>query len=146
MKRAVIVNGVVFSRPPCEAAQKWLEYHPDPSEAWRSCKNGAWLAWAIEHIELPPETKTALDRVVEKFAGRAIEKYALHCGIDEVERWAARWLSGEDRSRESARAVVRTAEAWAEARTAWSVKAWEGAWMAEAWNVRTVKNSVDALK
>jgi hypothetical protein len=35
-------------------------------------------------------------------ADRAVERHALHCGIPKVEQWAARWLSGEDRTEDSA--------------------------------------------
>jgi hypothetical protein len=44
----------------------------------------------------------------------SVEGHALHCGIPSVEQWAARWLSGEDRTEKSA------ATAWDAARaTAW---------------------------
>lgn len=41
--------------------------------------------------------------VVERIVRRAVEAHAAHCGVVEIEAWAAKWLSGEDRSAESAR-------------------------------------------
>lgn len=49
--------------------------------------------------------------VVNKIAARAVKKYRLKCGIEEIEAWAeaVKWLSGEDRSDEASRPV-----AWAD--------------------------------
>ena len=33
---------------------------------------------------------------------RSVRDHALSCGVPEIEAWAGRWLSGEDRSEESA--------------------------------------------
>jgi hypothetical protein len=70
---------------------------------------------------------------------RAVRSHALRCGVPTVEEWAARWLSGEDRTaRAAAAAAWAAAEAtWAEA-AAWAARAaraaeatW-AAWAAEA--------------
>ena len=37
-------------------------------------------------------------RVADRAADRQVRAHCLHCGAPTVERWAARWLSGEDRS------------------------------------------------
>ena len=42
-------------------------------------------------------------KVVNKIADRAVRKHCLKCGIKEVEIWATKWLSGEDRSWTAAR-------------------------------------------
>jgi hypothetical protein len=62
---------------------------------------------------------------IEIIVTRAVREHTLHCGVKEVEEWAKKWLSGEDRTaaraaREAARAAAR-----AEAARAWS------AWAAE---------------
>ena len=46
-------------------------------------------------IAAPRAAKAA---VVNRAADRQVRAHCLHCGIKTVERWAARWLSGEDRS------------------------------------------------
>lgn len=59
---------------------------------------------------------------VEVIVTRAVERHAARCGIAEVKRWAAAWLSGEDRkwatADAAADAAARAAWAWAEARAA----------------------------
>jgi hypothetical protein len=35
---------------------------------------------------------------LEVIITRAVTNYALHCGIDDVEKWATNWLSGVDRT------------------------------------------------
>jgi hypothetical protein len=48
-----------------------------------------------------------IDRVVR----RAVEAHALKCGIPEVEEWAERWISGEDRSRSASRSAAEAVRA-----------------------------------
>jgi hypothetical protein len=53
---------------------------------------------------------TVLDKNVREqwmdiIVTRAVTNYALHCGIDTVERWAKNWLSGVDRTAEAAYAT-----------------------------------------
>jgi hypothetical protein len=55
-------------------------------------------------------------------ADRVVERHALHCGIPEVERWAARWLSGEDRMAKPA--MVASSIAWSATRTIARSAAW----------------------
>jgi hypothetical protein len=50
---------------------------------------------------------TVLDKDIrnqwmEVIVTRAVTNYALHCGIDTVEKWAENWLSGDDRTTEAA--------------------------------------------
>jgi hypothetical protein len=54
-----------------------------------------------------------LSRVCFAFASRAVRRHALHCRVDEIERWARRWLNAENRSQESAE--------WAKAK-AWNYR------------------------
>ena len=61
--------------------------------------------------------------VVNKIADRAVKKYCLECEIEEVEIWAKKWLSGEDRDYATAKAAALAAEAavwalWATAKAA----------------------------
>ena len=51
------------------------------------------------------------DKWITMIVTRAITNHALHCGIPEVEHWAREWLSGADRSSESAHAARRDAYA-----------------------------------
>jgi len=72
-----------------------------------------------------------MDVIVE----RAIRRMLGHSGCPEWEEWAARWLSGEDRTARAARAAeaaARAAEAEAAAWTARAAEAWAWAWAAEA--------------
>jgi len=60
----------------------------------------------------------------EKVLTRCITNHALGCEIPEVEQWAAKWLSGEDRSQAAAEAAAEAAWAatWAAAEAvAWAV-------------------------
>jgi len=97
-------------------------------------------SWFAAHL---PAKYVALWR--EQFLTRCITNHGLGCGIPKVEQWAAKWLSGEDRSKAAARAAeeaaraARAAEeaAWAaeaaeaeEAAVAWAAE--EAAWAAEA--------------
>jgi hypothetical protein len=67
--------------------------------------------WAMLRC-LDPEQQIAF---ANKCADRAVEKYALHCGHEPIEKWAASWLDGTDRSYESAAST-----AWAERAAAWT--------------------------
>lgn len=71
---------------------------------------------------------------------RAVEAHALYCGALNVEGWAAKWLSGENRSEEFAMAAVRAAAggaSWAAARAAADCGSGAGecaaGWAAAAW-------------
>ena len=99
-------------------------------------------------IAAPRAAKAA---VVNRAADRQVRAHCLHCGIKTVERWAARWLSGEDRSAAlawaSASRAARAAEeaSWAAgrapraaakaaaaaARAALRAAAWVASWAAE---------------
>jgi hypothetical protein len=94
--------------------------------------------WAA--LQAGPHVPVAVEAIVR----RAVEAHALHCGIAEVEAWAARWLSGEDRSEAAAwaaRAVLAAgaaAEAWVEAWTGAAARAAEPA----AWAVKATAHAV----
>jgi len=65
-------------------------------------------------------TKMQIDEFLERTVTRAVTNHALHCGVPEVEEWAKKWLSGEDRSARAAYAAARAAyaAAYAAARAA----------------------------
>ena len=90
-------------------------------------------AWVATRREVLSEEQTAawLDIVVT----RVVRKHALRCGVPAVEEWAARWLSGENRSLDAARAVV-AAAAWSAAWSAAAAATWSAAWSAAdgAWS------------
>jgi hypothetical protein len=46
---------------------------------------------------------------LEIIATRAVTNYALHCGVDDVEKWAENWLSGKDKTFNAARNAVHAA-------------------------------------
>jgi hypothetical protein len=48
---------------------------------------------------------------LEVIVTRAVTNYALHCGINKVEKWAQNWLSSEDRTAEAACSAAKTAKA-----------------------------------
>jgi hypothetical protein len=66
---------------------------------------------------------------VEAIVRRAVESHAVGCGIPEVEEWAQRWLSGEDRTTEAAWAAQEVS--WASARAA-AQQTWAPTWAARA--------------
>jgi len=43
-----------------------------------------------------------LPLVMDEIVGYVVKKNCLKCGVAEVEKWAEKWLSGEDRSYDSA--------------------------------------------
>jgi len=63
-------------------------------------------------------------RWTEGIVERAVRTYALTCGVSAVERWAAQWLDGTDRTSESA------AQAGEAAGAAWSAGEAGAAWSA----------------
>ena len=50
-------------------------------------------------------TKMQIDEFLERTVTRAVTNQALNCGVPEVEEWAKKWLSGEDRSARAAYAA-----------------------------------------
>ena len=111
--------------------------HPDVSDedkAWICCRAHDYrAAW--------------FDAVV----ARAVRTHALHCGVKCVEEWAARWLSGEDRTVEAAWAAVgearaAAAAAWAAARAAWAAaEEAAAAWAAAEWAEEATEAAVGAM-
>jgi hypothetical protein len=56
---------------------------------------------------------------LEVIVTRAVTNHALHCGVDDVEKWAKNWLSGDNRTAVAARAAAEAAaDAYATAEAA----------------------------
>ena len=68
-------------------------------------------------------TPTGSDRWLTLIVTRAIKTHSLNCGIVAVENWAQSWLSGEDRTKESAESAASAASAARTARAAWAESA-----------------------
>ncbi len=86
-----------------------------------------WLLCKVKKA-LPAEIRT---RWINRTVTRAVTTHALPHPV--TREWAERWLSGEDRSRESVRAAADAADAaaaWA-AESAWAAAA-DAAWAAAA--------------
>ena len=62
--------------------------------------------WVLFQVVSKDVVKKALHRTVR----RAVENHALHCGVDEVEKWASEYLAG-DASAVSAESTVSAASA-----------------------------------
>lgn len=99
--------------------------------------------WVLLRPEVLGE---ALPGVVETIVERAVRRHALHCSVLDVERWARRWLNGEDRTRAAAKSAATAKAAWvvtaaeatvlAAAARAWAAEAANAAgWAADAWMV-----------
>jgi hypothetical protein len=102
---------------------------------WVPAEDREWVA--VQDGVLTEEQATAWHDVV---VTRAVRTHALQCGVPAVERWAAAWLSGEDRSAaraEAARAAARAARA-ARAEAAVAEAAVAAAWAAE-WAARAAR-------
>ena len=105
-----------------------------------------WATWRPG--ALTKKQETALQK---KIITRAITNHALHCKIESVEKWARKWLSGEDRSAaaEAAEAAAEEAEeaAWAAAAAwaAWAAEAAWAAWAAEAAAAEAAAEAADLL-
>jgi len=113
---------------PCQEAVEWLQGYGTMADAWRACRRGDWMIWALraEGIEVPP---AAIERIVARAIRRGQRSLR---GVRAPwatawRRWARRWLSGEDRSRTAANAA-----AWAAARAAANAAAWAARTAAEA--------------
>jgi len=72
-----------------------------------------WVSYLSGAIT-PEQERRRTDRIVT----RAVTMHALHCGIVAVESWAARWLSGADRSASAAQSA---------AQSEWAQSAWAAA-------------------
>lgn len=57
---------------------------------------------------------------IERVVTRAVKSHALRCGVPVVEQWAARWLSGEDRSYAAAYAAAYASYAAYDAAAEWA--------------------------
>lgn len=92
--------------------------------------------------------------IIERIVTRLVETHALRCGVSEIETWAQRWLSGDDRSADSAWLAVEMARVLAAAAAAWAaedadagdavvavdaaVTEWAAETAAEAWTAAAV--------
>ena len=107
----------------CREAMEWRRsLGPDATQAdaWRQCHRGDWMIWQLERIG-HPVPRDAIERMVARAIRRGQRSLR---GVrapwaTEWRRWARDWLSGEDRSREAARA-------------AWAARADAAAWVARA--------------
>ena len=106
-------------RNSCTEALEWRRSLGDATQktAWRQCQRGDWLIWQLQHgltAEEFDDIRPALQRAVSVIVARAVKEHALHCQIPEVEAWAGKWLSGEDRTEASAASTQAAAgAAWA---------------------------------
>lgn len=138
----------------CKPALERRKKYASQPEWYEACDRGDWLFWQLQYAKLNDEHVAIIKRLTVDFAIRPVEAYALHCGIFEVEKWAQKWISGEDRTVEAAtraaRAawVTRAAEAVEVARAA---AAAEAAWTAAraawpAWAVETAEVVTEAAR
>jgi len=67
-------------------------------------KDRMWVFWRAA-------TQAQQAATLERIVTRAVTNHCLTCGIAAVEKWAAKWLSGEDRSGKAAKAAERAARA-----------------------------------
>lgn len=82
------------------------------AQSWRLCPSGGWMLWALEQLpaERTEKLLPMLQKLGEDSVGKAIRMLQGTSGSLVWEAWAAKWLSGEDRSKESA---------WAAGDAAW---------------------------
>ena len=81
-----------------------------------------WAVWRQDTLTKDQE-KSLLDKIVT----RAVTNHALNCKIKAVEKWAQKWLSGEDRSQEADWAAAWAANR-ADRAAYWAARArWESA-------------------
>lgn len=99
---------------------------PASDRIWVACRPGA----------LTDDQRTAWLEIV---VTRAVTNHALNCGVTDVESWARKWLSGEDRSAASA-AAARDA-----ARAAGTALAAQAAARAAVWAVWAAGDAVWAV-
>jgi len=100
---------------------------------WRSVKAADRL-WVFFRAA----SRAAQAVVANRAADRQVRAYCLHSGVDAVERWAARWLSDEDRSAAAAWRATCVARAGATVEAAeWAAEA--AAWAAEGASARTAE-------
>lgn len=93
-----------------EARRKFDIEYPGQGQAsfYIKCRRGDWIIWQLGQTKLSEKLKKALQRALMKIAERAVRKCAANCNMPEFERWAEKWLSGEDRSIESAWVMAET--------------------------------------
>lgn len=119
----------------CESALEQRKKYPNQPEWYKACDRGDWLFWQLQHAQLTDEHVEIIIRLAMDFAIHAVKEYAVGCGIKLVEEWAAKFISGDDRSEEAAWAA-----AWAARAAAWEAAevaraagaAWAAARAAEA--------------
>jgi len=72
-------------------------------------------------------TEAQRSELLDRIVIRAVTNHALHCGVPEVEAWAQKWLSGEDRTAAAAYAAAAADAAAAAADAAYAAAAADAA-------------------
>jgi hypothetical protein len=96
------------SCPDALAAREALGPNKGQSDFYQVCNQSDWLFWQLDKLPLEKkkEIKPLLVKIANKIADRAVQTYALNCGVPKIEKWAENWLNGKDRTRGSAKKVV----------------------------------------
>ena len=115
-------------KPSCKEALEWRESLGEATqkEAWAQCYRGDWLFWQLRHGLTDEEflaVMPALLRAINRIVDRVVRKYALTCGVFDVEHWAENWLNGIDRS---------DSEATAACTAAWAAENFAACWAAKS--------------
>ena len=138
----------------CQKALDWRETlgNAGQRKAYQVCQRGDWMFWTFQHL-----TEAQFELIRERMhealllsVNRQVAANCLICGVPAVEKWAKKWLSGEDRSAESAAwdaARSAASAAWSAARfAAWSAArfaarsaAWSAAWSAARFAARSAE-------
>jgi len=100
------------------------------AEARGECKEDSGLKIGYTEMRLVKEIKVPEINLIQKVAFGILASLKVENSADYI-RWANKWLSGEDRSAEAARAARAAARAaWAAEAAGWA--AWAAGWAAEA--------------
>jgi hypothetical protein len=115
-------------------ARRALGEDATQADWWRVCPRGDWLIWQLERVGRDSDNP-ALERALERIRSRAIRRAIKSLrGIrgewaTAWRGWARRWLSGEDRSCQSAASAEGAAAnaTWAAATATWAAGSAAGA-------------------
>jgi hypothetical protein len=109
--------------------RKTLSEDKTQADWWKICDRGDWLIWQLQQLPAGDfnKIKPQLLKATNKIADRAVTNHALNCGIKEVEQWAKKWLSGEDRSERAATEIALTIWSTVVEKAAWSAARAAGA-------------------
>jgi len=86
-------------------------------------------------------TEAQRSELLDRIVIRAVTNHALHCGVPEVEAWAQKWLSGEDRTAAAAYAAAAADAAAAAAAAAYAARAADAAYAAAAADAAAAERS-----